>query len=52
MAESELIKTPICTCCNRIISPNEDAIKFVCPECGDIIIWRCEMCRKFSRPYR
>ena len=52
MSETDLIKTPMCSCCNKIISPTENAVKFNCPECGDIVIWRCELCRKFSRSYR
>ena len=52
MSESETIVTPICSCCNKIIKPTENAIRFNCPQCGDVVIWRCEKCKKFSRNYR
>jgi len=43
---------PVCSSCNRPIMPGDKALRFNCPECGDILIWRCEKCRKFSRKYR
>ncbi|NIU38717.1 DUF1610 domain-containing protein [Candidatus Bathyarchaeota archaeon] len=43
---------PTCTSCNRTIPPEEEATKFSCPNCGEIVIWRCSKCRKFGRPYR
>ena len=42
---------PVCTSCNRAITPNEKSVKFNCPECGDVIIWRCDKCRRFCRTY-
>ncbi|MHA1145521.1 MAG: zinc finger domain-containing protein [Candidatus Helarchaeota archaeon] len=41
-----------CNGCSRLISPNERAVKFACPNCGKIIIWRCERCKIFARTYR
>ncbi|MCP8321683.1 MAG: DUF1610 domain-containing protein, partial [archaeon] len=46
---SEKISLPICTSCNRPIMPGEKAVKFYCSNCGQVLIWRCERCRKFSR---
>ncbi|MFW9944668.1 MAG: zinc finger domain-containing protein [Candidatus Sifarchaeia archaeon] len=40
-----------CTSCHRSISPQEDSVKFLCPSCGDLMIWRCEVCRRFSVKY-
>ncbi|MCW4053080.1 MAG: zinc finger domain-containing protein [Candidatus Bathyarchaeota archaeon] len=45
------LQTPICTSCNRTISPGAKATKFTCPDCGEIVIWRCEKCRQFGRYY-
>ncbi|MHA1785583.1 MAG: zinc finger domain-containing protein [Candidatus Helarchaeota archaeon] len=42
----------ICVGCGRLISPDEDSVKFNCPNCGDTTIWRCETCKKFVRPYK
>lgn len=52
MSESASLQMPICTSCNRPIPPGTDATKFPCPNCGEIIIWRCAKCRKFGRTYR
>ena len=43
---------PVCSSCNKPIMPGDKASRFNCPECGDILVWRCEKCRKFSREYR
>ena len=43
---------PVCSSCNRPIMPGEKASKFKCPECGDVLIWRCEKCRTFCRDYK
>lgn len=32
--------------------PNEKATKFVCPNCGVVVIWRCSKCRELSNPYK
>ena len=32
--------------------PNDQCVKFYCPSCGYVIIWRCESCRDFSRQYK
>ncbi|MEM3427380.1 MAG: zinc finger domain-containing protein [Nitrososphaerales archaeon] len=46
------IQLPTCTSCNKPITPGEEAVKFYCPECGAVLIWRCEKCRIFFRPYK
>ncbi|MEM2110764.1 MAG: zinc finger domain-containing protein [Candidatus Bathyarchaeia archaeon] len=43
---------PVCTSCNRIITPEMEATKFLCPNCGEITIRRCSKCRKFRRQYK
>jgi len=52
MEMSAKFKPPTCTSCNRNITPGMDAVKFYCPNCGDMLIWRCEICRKLARPYK
>ncbi|MBI5146546.1 MAG: RNA-binding protein [Thaumarchaeota archaeon] len=42
---------PVCSCCHRHIMPNDRCVKFNCPECGAILIWRCESCRESARTY-
>ena len=32
--------------------PATEASKFSCPDCGEIVIWRCSKCREFRRPFR
>jgi len=46
------VKLPICTSCNRIIPPGTNAMKFPCPNCGEMLIWRCEKCRALARTYK
>ncbi|MEM1525444.1 MAG: zinc finger domain-containing protein [Nitrososphaerales archaeon] len=48
----ERLQLPICTSCNRPTLPKENVVKFYCPECGKVLIWRCEKCRLLSRPYK
>ncbi|MCS7142566.1 MAG: zinc finger domain-containing protein [Aigarchaeota archaeon] len=42
---------PLCTSCNRPISPDEKSVNFPCPNCSKIVIWRCELCRELARIY-
>ena len=46
------MRLPTCTSCNRIIPPGTEAVRFPCPNCGDMMIWRCEACRRLARPYK
>ncbi|MEM3046562.1 MAG: zinc finger domain-containing protein [Candidatus Bathyarchaeia archaeon] len=46
------MKMPNCFWCGRMIAPAEKAVKFPCPSCGKIVIWRCERCRNLGRPYK
>jgi len=41
----------VCISCGKKVTPEEKAVKFSCPECGGITIWRCEKCRLFGREY-
>ncbi|HEU4823455.1 MAG TPA: zinc finger domain-containing protein [Nitrososphaeraceae archaeon] len=49
---SKPLVLPVCTSCGRAIMPNEQCVKFYCPSCGYVVIWRCESCRDFSRQYK
>ncbi|MGA2783623.1 MAG: zinc finger domain-containing protein [Candidatus Bathyarchaeia archaeon] len=51
-ANEKIIRMPTCSWCARTILPGEGAVKFPCPSCGEVTIWRCEKCRMFGRPYR
>ncbi|NVM54066.1 MAG: DUF1610 domain-containing protein [Candidatus Helarchaeota archaeon] len=46
------IETPICASCGKIMIPREFAVKFSCPNCSNVTIWRCERCRQFARFYK
>jgi predicted RNA-binding Zn-ribbon protein involved in translation (DUF1610 family) len=41
-----------CTSCGKPILPGAEATKFLCPNCGEILIRRCVKCRKFGRQYK
>jgi predicted RNA-binding Zn-ribbon protein involved in translation (DUF1610 family) len=41
-----------CTSCHAEIAPREHAARFLCPNCGDVELVRCEKCRKLSNPYK
>ncbi|MHA1595953.1 MAG: zinc finger domain-containing protein [Candidatus Baldrarchaeia archaeon] len=45
-------KPPVCSSCGRPILVDEACVKFPCPNCGQIILWRCEKCKKLTRPYK
>ncbi|MER3601265.1 MAG: RNA-binding protein [Nitrososphaerota archaeon] len=49
---SSQLALPLCTSCNRPIRPKSLAIKFYCPNCKQVLIWRCEVCRKLMRTYK
>ena len=46
------LRMPICSSCNKIISPTENFVRFACPNCGEVIIVRCQRCREFGRNYK
>ena len=48
---SSTISLPVCSCCHRHIRPNDKSVKFNCPNCGSVLIWRCESCREAVRSY-
>ncbi len=50
--DQESITLPLCTSCNRPVMPGERAVKFYCPNCHEVLIWRCQKCRKFTRKYK
>ena len=37
---------------SRPIMPNDECVKYYCPNCGYVLIWRCESCREFARVYK
>ena len=41
-----------CNGCGKLIKPDENAVKLLCPSCGDVQIWRCEKCRNFALAYK
>ncbi|MBE0527095.1 MAG: DUF1610 domain-containing protein [Candidatus Thorarchaeota archaeon] len=45
------MKATRCTSCHASVSPQEDSVKLQCPSCGELTIWRCESCRRFSNRY-
>jgi len=48
---SSAISLPLCSCCHRYIMPNDKCVKFNCPSCGSVLIWRCESCRESAREF-
>ncbi|HYL66745.1 MAG TPA: zinc finger domain-containing protein [Nitrosopumilaceae archaeon] len=32
--------------------PNDKCVKFNCPSCGTILVWRCESCRESAKTYK
>ncbi len=51
MAVEEL-KLPICISCKSPIVPGEKGVNFPCPNCGEIIMWRCKRCRSIANAYK
>lgn len=45
------ISLPVCDCCHRHIIPNDKCVKFNCPNCGSVLLWRCQSCREAARFY-
>jgi len=48
----EAASVRICTSCKRPIIPQEKATSFKCPNCGLVVIWRCQKCRTLNTPYK
>ena len=42
----------ICSSCKKPIAPDEKAVSFRCPNCGGVVIWRCQKCRTMAVPYK
>ena len=49
---SKQLELPVCTSCGRPIMPNEESVKFYCPNSGYVLIWRCQIHREFARQYK
>ncbi|MFZ0183386.1 MAG: zinc finger domain-containing protein [Nitrosotalea sp.] len=49
---SSTIGLPVCTSCHRPIMPRDMCVKFNCPDCGSLLLWRCESCREAARVYK
>ncbi|BBD72452.1 RNA-binding protein [Sulfodiicoccus acidiphilus] len=45
------VLSPICSSCGKLIHPREKAVAFLCPNCGEVLIWRDYHCRKQGIPY-
>ncbi|MCK4243739.1 DUF1610 domain-containing protein [Candidatus Bathyarchaeota archaeon] len=52
MSKRTTVKMPTCISCGHNIVVDEKAVKFSCPSCGEILMWRCERCRLFGRTYK
>ena len=48
---SSAMTLPVCRCCHRNIMPNDKCVRFPCPECGEVTIWRCQSCRESAKEY-
>ncbi|MEM1508790.1 MAG: zinc finger domain-containing protein [Thermofilaceae archaeon] len=46
------LKIPLCSSCHKPIAPYERGVRFRCPNCGEVEIWRCEKCRKQCNTYQ
>ncbi len=49
---AQQIVLPICSCCKRPLQPDQLGAKFLCPNCGEVLIWRHDTCRKQAVPYK
>jgi len=45
------LKLATCISCGKPIAPFERAVRFRCPNCGEVLIWRCQKCRKLGNTY-
>ncbi|MEM0042734.1 MAG: zinc finger domain-containing protein [Thermofilaceae archaeon] len=45
------LRLPVCSSCRRPIAPYSRGVRFRCPNCGEVDIWRCEKCRKLVIQY-
>ncbi|MEM1537210.1 MAG: zinc finger domain-containing protein [Candidatus Nezhaarchaeales archaeon] len=49
---SKDIPIRICSSCKKPVKLGEIASKFYCPQCGEVLIWRCTRCRRLVNPYK
>ncbi len=42
---------PVCSSCGKLLHPREKGVMFYCPNCGEILIIRDNMCRKQGVTY-
>ena len=48
----QTLALPKCISCGKLIAPWEKAVQFVCPNCGEVVLWRCASCRKLGVEYK
>ena len=48
----EAATPPICSSCGSLIAPHEKGVRFYCPNCGAVAIWRCKKCRELAMTYK
>lgn len=42
---------PVCSSCGRLVTPLEKGVRFLCPNCGSVTLWRCRICRSLGVKY-
>lgn len=47
----EAASPPVCSSCHRLMEPGEHGVEFFCPNCGKVLIRRCERCRELVVEY-
>jgi len=42
----------VCSACGGPIAPGERAVSHPCPKCGEVVITRCQKCRRLGNRYQ
>ncbi|MDM7275128.1 MAG: zinc finger domain-containing protein [Thermoprotei archaeon] len=46
------VEPPTCISCGKPVNPSERAVSFYCPNCGVMLLWRCNKCRTQMITYK
>ncbi|MEM1928274.1 MAG: zinc finger domain-containing protein [Acidilobaceae archaeon] len=48
----DTVNPPLCSSCGKPISAKNPGVSFSCPNCGLVVIWRCDKCRIQGNTYK
>lgn len=51
LAKKVKVEEMVCTSCKISLFGDDEFVRFMCPNCGEVEIFRCSKCRRLSNLY-